>query len=661
MADSSTTQNGLKRKRACDYCKARRVICHPDPDGCPRCIEKGIQCTTTILPRRPRTKRARVHSPEPADNPEPEEESPSGGTSSSLALYKPSSFGGCNSHQTISHPLASTFDTIPGSLLQDALDVLSRMMPGGSLLFPVRRYRKVMQNCDWDVRLLAPQERVLTCCFLAFASLVSVDPFYVGHDAAGNRFPDTHLCWDKVSQKWMDEANVREAGRRRKPVSVRLYGEAVRQAHQDGISSQASRENAASCFMLNLLDVVYDSQSTMPWASAYIWQAQTLAELTTRDALSNGRSTLDSDVERVQWHGSLLAISAYSVSVGKSLPFSPHDEVLMTGPAPKGIEEVLAQVNELPANQGVLQAIHSFGTRCVRLTRDAIENIVGVTALQSPLDELEVMRHVTAAEHFYTTVLRFSRFIRSAGTTPSLQLCVFSSTSSFACLAVALYRTIRRRVCENAKRVSGSPSRLTEWCKRIRTLAARSVITAISDMRGVIAAHYLGMFQAGGFEAWAEVFLPIEKDEPLDESDVTTEERAHALASLREMIEFSVFTGVERTHIVTDITAELDKIRVGSSRASNCSSSSSDSDTSPGSSLHTTTDGLASGFDGVATASSSTAPCEPSIFTQQGKGEPDPLEWWNYPTSEENWSDMINWMEGTDIGVGDMWMGHAAT
>lgn len=141
------------------------------------------------------------------------------------------------------------------------------------------------------------------------------------------------------------------------------------------------------------------------------------------------------------------------------------------------------------------------------------------------------MRHVTAAEHFYTTVLRFSRFIRSAGNTPSLQLCVFSSTSSFACLAVALYRTIRRRVCENAGKVSGSASRLSEWCKRIRTLAARSVITAISDMRGVISAHYLGMFQAGGFEAWAEVFLPIDKDEPLDEADVTTEELVNALAS----------------------------------------------------------------------------------------------------------------------------------
>ena len=62
------------------------------------------RCTTTIVPRRPRTKRARVHSPEAVDNAEQEDESPSGGTTSSLALYKSLSSGACNSHQTVSQP-----------------------------------------------------------------------------------------------------------------------------------------------------------------------------------------------------------------------------------------------------------------------------------------------------------------------------------------------------------------------------------------------------------------------------------------------------------------------------------------------------------------------------------------------------------------------------
>ncbi|TKA54046.1 hypothetical protein B0A53_03328 [Rhodotorula sp. CCFEE 5036] len=52
--DQDPTTTGPKRKKppACDRCKAKRVLCHPDPQGCPRCREKGIQCTTTPPARR---------------------------------------------------------------------------------------------------------------------------------------------------------------------------------------------------------------------------------------------------------------------------------------------------------------------------------------------------------------------------------------------------------------------------------------------------------------------------------------------------------------------------------------------------------------------------------------------------------------------------------
>lgn len=129
------------------------------------------------------------------------------------------------------------------------------MMTEHSLLFPTRKFRTIMQNCDWDIRMLAPQERILILCFLAFSSLVSVNPFYVGHDANGHTFPDRHLRWEKVNSGYMEGIDLREVGRRRRPICLRFYGEAVRQAHQDGITSLASKENAASCFLLNILDV----------------------------------------------------------------------------------------------------------------------------------------------------------------------------------------------------------------------------------------------------------------------------------------------------------------------------------------------------------------------------------------------------------------------
>lgn len=76
--------SALKRKKlpACDYCKARRVLCHPQPDGsCPRCLEKGVEyvsysknlgislkfvcsCTTTPVIRRKRRTKAELASTE---------------------------------------------------------------------------------------------------------------------------------------------------------------------------------------------------------------------------------------------------------------------------------------------------------------------------------------------------------------------------------------------------------------------------------------------------------------------------------------------------------------------------------------------------------------------------------------------------------------------
>ena len=47
--DASTTKR--KKLPACDYCKARRVICHPQPDGkpCPRCEEKEVTLVSALF------------------------------------------------------------------------------------------------------------------------------------------------------------------------------------------------------------------------------------------------------------------------------------------------------------------------------------------------------------------------------------------------------------------------------------------------------------------------------------------------------------------------------------------------------------------------------------------------------------------------------------
>ncbi|KAL1664723.1 hypothetical protein GGF50DRAFT_114786 [Schizophyllum commune] len=615
MSDATNIgQSSNKRKRACDYCKAKRVICHPHPDGCPRCREKGVHCTTTLKPRRPRTTKGKQpETPQAADIPIEQEAESSRAASNdhdALALQKPAS---ARVHTFSSH-ISSSFDSeaIPGALVEDALETLGQMMPDHSLLFPIKKYRTIMQNCDWDIRLLAPQERILILCFLAFSSLVSVNPFYIGHDANGHRFPDTHLRWEKVNSGYMEDIDLREVGRRRRPICVRFYGEAVRQAHQDGITSLASKENAASCFLLNMLDVIYDPQSPMPWANAFVWQLRT------------------------------SAIAAYCVSSSKSLPFSRHDEAVIAGPEPKNIDDLLTRIHEYHRHHGVVDTLHSIGARCARLTRDAIEDIIGVTALQKPLDELEVARHVSAVEHSYTTVSRFRRFINSIGEERELRLSLYSTSTTFTSLAVALYRALRRRLNESAVSASGQAARLTALCRRSRVVAARCVIGAVADLRGVIAAHWMGLFQACGFQEWAETLLTDENGEPLDENEISEEDRIGTLSSLREMLQFSMFMGIERLQIVAAITSELDTIRAKSTPSSAQLGHSPPSD---GSAVGTPGSVLSS--EPLSFNSTPTIPSDVSMLSGDlalvAESSAGAVDWWNH-APEANWSDLSGWM-----------------
>ncbi|KAL1690650.1 hypothetical protein GGG16DRAFT_102921 [Schizophyllum commune] len=658
MSDATNIgQSSNKRKRACDYCKAKRVICHPHPDGCPRCKEKGVHCTTTLKPRRLRTTKSKPsESPRAIDVQEGESSNTGSNNCTALALQERAP---PRAHTPPLH-LTACIDSeaIPGALVEDALDTLAAMMPEYSLFFPVRKYRTIMQNCGWDVRLLPPQERILISCFLAFASLVSVDPFYVGYDASGHKFPDTHLRWDKVNTEGMDAVDIREIGRRRRPISMRFYGEAVRQAHQDGVTSLASKENAISCFLLNMLDTIHDPQTLMPWASAAVWQLRTLYEQNATEDLWGVSPRTALELDRVQWRACLAASAAYCVSRGKGLPFSAYDETVIAGPDPRNIDDVLAKISEpdYPRHHAVIDSLNSIGARCIRLTREILENIVGVIALRRPLDELEVSRHVSAMEHSFTTVSRFRRFIQGLGEERELRMAMYSTSTAYTSLAVALYRTLRRRLSESAVLATSHAARLATLCRRSRTIAARSVVEAVADLRRLIAAHWIGWFQACGFQEWAEILLKDEHGEPLDENEVSEEDRVTTLLSLREMLHFSSFMGVERSHSVAVITAELDALRGSPSLPSTWFEQSPPTD---GSSTGTPGSFLQS--DSFSAADTATVFTDATVLNGDlaaaTDNNTDVAQWWNTVPTDVDWTDVSSWMglEGAEGRSSDSW------
>ena len=113
--------------------------------------------------------------------------------------------------------------------------------------------------------------------------------------------------------------------------------------------------------------------------------------------------------------------------------------------------------------------------------------------------------------------------------------------------------------------------------------------------------------------------------------------------SLREMLQFSMFMGIERLQIVAAITSELYSIRASSSPTS----------TLPGQSPHS--DGSATGTPGpmlssepLSFNSTPTIPNDVPMFN----GDPavvagtsaDAFGWWNQAPTEETWNELSNWM-----------------
>ncbi|KAI5893096.1 uncharacterized protein SCHCODRAFT_02574208 [Schizophyllum commune H4-8] len=551
MFTSSSDTAATKRKRACDYCKLKRVICHPQPDGksCPRCLEKGIQCTTTILPRKPRGSAKKPANSEAQSSRKHTDHKDAEASGSAVVIGK--------SGLSIPPVLSSTISSIPCHLIQDALQVCTSMMPAaGPGLVPLRQHRALLESCGWDIQLLAPQARVLTLCLLAIASLVSVDPSYVGYDSHGRQYSAAHLDWNSVSSAVMGTRELRELGRRRRSICAQLYGEAVRQAHLDGITTLASRENAASCLLLNILDVAHTPNTNLPWATAFVWQLRSLSDMDAIDTTFDIWDSPSRDLAGFQWRVALVFIAISAIKTGTSLPFSVDDEELICGSTPASVDDAFEQASSLSRRDAVVLLMQAVYTRSIYLMRDALARIVGIRALRNPPDDFTVLQQVTAAERHREHLIRLRRFLRAHAAGPSLQLCLHSTSVAHCVLAVALHRAPASHL--DMARVY-STDLGTKLSKSARTLARRAVVDAVGDVRNVVASHWLRFNQVGGFDAWAEVLLDDSEDEDVD---VTLYERHQTLTRLRDLLAFSQFIGIDGVDMIPAIDAELQVLSV---------------------------------------------------------------------------------------------------
>ncbi|KAJ7908505.1 hypothetical protein B0H13DRAFT_2016524 [Mycena leptocephala] len=226
-----------KKPPACDSCKASRILCHPQPANapCPRCVVKNIICTTTPVARgRPRKAR-------PQPQPAPSTSFPVSSQNSSIAVV------------TITRD--PTLDTDGGDCPSLSPEFVAHCFECFEFIPHV--HHPLIKNTDikavvgaaaFQLHLLPPQSRVLTLCIIAIASLVSFHESVLGDGPRPQSLENQTF--------FSSNPDLRAFGVRRAAAHRTLRIKALQAAWDVGIMLEPSEENAASCYLLNLLEQI---------------------------------------------------------------------------------------------------------------------------------------------------------------------------------------------------------------------------------------------------------------------------------------------------------------------------------------------------------------------------------------------------------------------
>ncbi|KAJ6610546.1 hypothetical protein B0H10DRAFT_1953789 [Mycena sp. CBHHK59/15] len=325
---ASPPEKRKKQPPACDSCKIRRVLCHPQPNSapCPRCVEKGGNCTTTpVTQGRPPKKTREISlsgSPVSAESPV----ASGSGTPYNAVVTRASS------------------DVSPPPVLSPELvhhlfeSTLSSTGLRSAMRSPV----------SWQIDLLPPQARVLAHCFLALTSSISFHSAILGPGPQPESFDDRAVLYRG--------ADLRGYGLHRAPMCRALHEQAFGLAGAAGVLLEPSEDNAASCFILELLDRRNEG-SSRPWAGAYISHMRTLA--TTWDDLNVGAC-------RPLWTGFLMVEALSATAMRESILITQNDQLLMTASEPMNLLQ-LVQTCGPPAAHMIFNIIYPCPERTLEI------------------------------------------------------------------------------------------------------------------------------------------------------------------------------------------------------------------------------------------------------------------------------------------------------
>ncbi|KAJ7029452.1 hypothetical protein C8F04DRAFT_1116436 [Mycena alexandri] len=450
---------------ACDSCKARRVLCHSQPNGapCPRCVEKGTVCTTTPLPRgRPKGRKTQRRL-EPTATPST--------ACGSVSLQSSSNGSGSPPSLGVILRVESQFD--PGFVAQVFEGVFGT--PFNHPLISATSIQDDVRAASFQLNLLPPRARVLALCIAAVDSLISFHEAVLGPGPRPQSFGDLDF--------FSSDANVRQCGVRRATICRALHAETVKAAREADILLEPSSENAASCFLLDFLDQTNLYRLSRPWAGAYISHLRALAPLwrATRP-LSMGEAAV--------WSAFVMAEALTSTEERMPILITRHDQMLLTGTDTPSLDALLASLTatEKPGLYVVWPAMQPYMVHVTSLARQLYETINGDLARLKPLSEPVVIKFLSALTtlHSVDSILldRVAASIADIdlahtptpirGVPPTIdsaaRSCALAAVIGFAGLVLPFYHELEQRLPDEPR----ARERMRVFCAQARGFACEA-------------------------------------------------------------------------------------------------------------------------------------------------------------------------------------------
>ncbi|KAF8205216.1 hypothetical protein K438DRAFT_1818744 [Mycena galopus ATCC 62051] len=477
-------KNKPKKPSACNPCKARRVLCHPQPGAapCPRCLERKIICTTTAVPRgRPRK------NPPPA---------------SSTIVRQHQTFG-------LVLPSGPDFGTAAGcpdlspDFVAHCFHELKLDPRYSHPLISTTSIRSDIRAVSFQLHLLPPQSRVLALCIVAYGSLWSFHTSVLGDGPHPESFSDHDF--------FSSRQELLKCGARRAPAYRALRTQALKAAWETGTILVPSNENAASCYLLDLMNQSADDlcAASRPWATAYIAHVRALAPIwwtSSHTAVGFGGFP--------RWTGVLVTETLVSLMNRTQSVMTPQDQLLLCGPEPPSLEFLLDFLERSAKDSSVdfnWASLRPYLFHVTRLGRQLHDQITGDVARSRPLSEIAVLNYLDSLSKMHSILSLLLVHIDRVPTLPGTA--AYIVCLGFSGVVLPFYREVQYR--ENSNDDISSQNESTR--KRLRFLREQAYQMAVlggremaRGLRYLAKIHYLP-FHWPTVLAWAE-FVAEEAD-----------------------------------------------------------------------------------------------------------------------------------------------------